>query len=398
MLLPYASDRPPMRWPYMTWALLCLNAALFLWTWIAARRGGWWQAEAIYNTVGIVPAHFRPFTLLTYAFFHAGLAHLLINLFYLWVFGGGVEEAIGPGRLLLLYLASGAFGGLLEYWVTVAVLQQPGLMAQPIVGASAACAGLIGVFAVRYYRARLSFVGLPWRPHVVTVVTLFLALEIGTGLRDIWVGSGAGGAAHWTHVGGFVFGLVWAQAFRLGEAGERAYLRADALQAMEKNVPGAAIKRWESLLAREPNNLTARVELARAWLLLGDREQAGQHYLAALQGYLSHNRRAEAARLYAEMREHDLPAQGLSAAQRYFLAGALEEGEQPAFAAETYRALTVHEPDAPEAELALLKAASLYVHRLNRREEARILLRLFLERYPHSQWRSLAEDLQRAVT
>jgi hypothetical protein len=76
----------------------------------------------------------------------------------------------------------------------------------------------------------------------------------------------------------------------------------------------------------------------------------------------------------------------------------LEELEQYALAAETLRGVTVRHPDAPEAETALLKVISLYVHRLNRREEAGILQRLFLELYPHSQWRSLAEELGRAAS
>ena len=36
-----------------------------------------------------------------------------------------------------------------------------------------------------------------------------------------------------------------------------------------------------------------------------------------------------------------------------------------------------------------------YLNRLSRLEEARILLRLFLERYPNSPFRALADDLRR---
>jgi TolA-binding protein len=82
----------------------------------------------------------------------------------------------------------------------------------------------------------------------------------------------------------------------------------------------------------------------------------------------------------------------------FLLGCALEESEQYTLAAETLRAVTVRHPDSPEAETALLKVIGLYVHRLNRREEAKILLRLFLERYPHSQWRALAEDLRHAAS
>jgi membrane associated rhomboid family serine protease len=377
--------------------LLCVNIVIWLLIWLADRQSGGAQSASLFPKFGIVPTRFDPLTLVTYPFFHASLAHLLVNMLYLWVFGAGVEEAIGWGRFLLLYLAGGAFGGLLELLVTSALLP-PLAASQPIIGASGACAALVGVFAVRYYRARLDFVGLPWHPHVVVVVALFLAFEISAGLWDAVSGYGAGGVAHWAHVGGFIFGLVWGQAARLSEVGARAYLKADAAQAMAKNVPGAAIKRWEALLARDPNNQTARLELARAWLLLGDTEHASANYLEALRNRLARRQRPEAARLYTEIREHDLRTSSLSASQLFALGHALEETEQYALAAETFRNLTARDPEAPEAEVALIKVIMLYVHRLNRHEEARILLQLFIERYPHSQWRSLAENLRRTIT
>jgi membrane associated rhomboid family serine protease len=380
----------------MTWALMGVLAAITALVTAVDHFGGHGRANDLFLTVGIVPAHFRPWSLLTYSFFHESFGHLLVNIFYLWVFGGGVEEAVGRGRYLALYVASGAVGGALQAVVTT-VLLPPVVGSIPIVGASAACAGLIGLFAVRYYRTRLSFVGLPFRPHVVVVIILFLGFEISAGVWDLLTRSATAGVASWAHVGGFVFGLACAHAVRLGEAGSRAYLSADAAQAMDRSLPGSAIKRWEILLAREPNNATARAELARAWLLLGDTEQAAGYYLSAIEAHLSRNHRAEAALLYAEMRDKGLRAPAPTTDQLFVLGNALEELEQFALAAETLRAAAARDPHSPAAETALLKVITLYVHRLDRCEEANILLRLFLERYPHSQWRALAEDLRRAA-
>jgi tetratricopeptide (TPR) repeat protein len=257
---------------------------------------------------------------------------------------------------------------------------------------------LIGIFAVRYYRARLSFVILPFRPHVVTVVMIFIGAEVVQGIIGLITGSGGNGVANWAHVGGFVFGLAGAEFSGLDEEGRRAYLSQDAVTALAKNMPGAAIRRWEILLAREPNNATARSEMARAWLALGDMEQAGFHYARAIEAHMEANNRSEAALLYAEMREHDLRLPGATTGQLFLLGGALEEMEQFALAADTLRAATVRAPDAPETETALLKVISLYVNRLHRQEEAKILLRLFMERFPRSQFRSMAEDLMRAAS
>lgn len=413
MPLPYASDYQPSRRPYATWALILLTTATAILLQAGDHLGEHGRTIAIINAFGLVPGRFRPYTLITYPFLHENIPHLLINLFYLWVFGSGVEEAVGSGRFLLLYLSSGIVGGALQCLVTLTLLPA-GSANVPIIGASAACAGLIGLFAARYYRSRLSFVGLPFRPHVVLVVALFLLYEIAAGLWNLLHGSTTGGVANWAHIGGFIFGLGCAQFLHLGEIGRRAYLQADAARAMDHNVPGAAIKRWESLLAREPENPLAHTEMARAWLLLGDMEVAHTHFLAAIRAHLAANHRSEAARLFAEMRDNeDRPSKtarasqtaalrsrlagvaSLSTAQLFALGSALEEQEQFPLAAETLRLITVRDPDSTEAETALLKVVHLYVHHLRRFEEAKILLRLFLERYPHSQWRALADELQR---
>ena len=396
MPLPYASDSTPHRRPTATLTLLALNILLTLGM-IAGEMQGRWHASALLAQFGIVPDQFRPYTLLTYSFFHAGLGHLLLNVFYLWLFGGGVEDAVGPWRFVLLYLLAGAFGGALQALVTVKLLSGAAIQL-PIVGASAACAGLIGLYAARYYRARLSFVLLPFRPHVVTVVMTFLAYEIGAGLWGLLHGAADASVAHWAHIGGFIFGLGCAQAMRLSDIGERAYLTEDAAKAMNQSVPGAAIDRWEQLLAREPQNAQARAELARAWLLLGDLEQAAEQYTQAITTWLNQGDRIAAAQLYLEMTEHGLEPSKLAPGQLHAVGNALEELEQFMPAADALRRVALRYPDESDAEIALLKVATLYVHRLNRHSDALALLQMHSERYPHTAWRTLADDLRRAAT
>lgn len=412
-MLPYASDHRPARAPLVTWSLLALTTLLSAWLMLADRLAGPGRSVEMLSEVGLVPERFHPLTLFTYTFFHAGIAHLVVNLFYLYVFGAGVEEAVGRSRYILLYLASGAVGGLLQILVTRTLLP-PVATTVPIVGASAACAGLMGLFAVRYYRARLAFVGLPFRPHVVSVVAVFLFMEIGLGLYALLVGSALGGVAHWAHVGGFVFGLACARILHLGDAGSRAYLNADASHAMERSVPGAAIKRWELLLAREPGNPAIHEELARAWLLLGDGDAAVQNYLDAIVLYLQRSDRDAAARLFSELHTIGIPrndedktgrvATRLSIAsiltrlapdQLFGIGSALEANKQYELAGEVYRAISLLAPDSQEAETAVLKCATIFCRQLNRAREATVLVELFLDRYKNSPYRVLAEDLRR---
>lgn len=395
MLLPYATDKRPARNPVMTLSLLVINLTIMLILEVGARMERW-EPIAPLQQFGLVPNHVNPLTLLTYMFVHASFAHLLINGFYLWLFGAGVEEAVGSGKFVSLYVASGIVGGALQWLATTALL--PAAAGNvPIVGASAACAGLIGLYVVRYYRERIAFVGLPFRPHVVTVTLIFLGYEIGTGVYNLLVQQYANGVANWAHVGGFIFGLGVAQLLHLSQSGQMAYLQADTAIRNAANEPGENIRRWEFQLERDPNNVLAHTELGHAWLALGDAEQAGTHFMQAISLRLSQNRRAEAALLYAEMRGLEMKSPAPATEQLFALGSALEEVEQYELAAETLRAVTLRQADAPEAETALLKVISLYVHKLNRNEEARILLKLFMERYPHSQWRGLAQDLSRAA-
>jgi membrane associated rhomboid family serine protease len=392
--LPYASDSGPNSRPTATVILIALNIVLTVGL-VVGDSGGHWHGVDVLARFGIVPGNFHPYTVLTYSFFHAGVAHLLLNLFYLWLFGAGVEAAIGAWRFVLLYLVSGAVGGGLQAAITIRLLNPADGMI-PIVGASAACAGLIGIYAVRYYRAHLSFVLVPFRPHVVTVVALFLTYEFGSGLWGLVQGGEALSVAHWAHIGGFIFGLSCAQWMRLSDVGQRAYLTADATQAMHNSVPGAAIDRWERVLAREPHNAQARVEVARGWLLLGDTDQAMEQYLLGMTTLLGRNERVQAAQVYAEIVEQGLEPTALTPWQLYTLGSTLEDIEKFVPASDALHRVALRYPDSAEAENALLKLISLYVHRLNRRAEAQTLLLMHMERYPHSQWRGLAEDLRRA--
>jgi membrane associated rhomboid family serine protease len=411
-VLPYASDHRPARIPVVTWTLLGLTTLLSAWLMLADRLAGPGRSAEMLSAVGLTPLHFHPLTLFTYTFFHVGVAHLVINLFYLYVFGAGVEEAVGRSRFILLYLACGAVGGLLQWLVTITLL--PMEAGTTVVGASAACAGLMGLFAVRYYRARLSFVGLPFRPHVVSVVAVFLFTEIGIGFYALIVGRTLDGVAHWAHVGGFIFGLGCARLLNLSDAGSRAYLRADASQAMDRSVPGAAINKWELLLAREPDNPVVHEELARAWLLLGDGDSAVQHYYDAIVRYLNRSDRGSAARLFVELHNIGMPRNDedkgarlptrsslatvlmrLTPAQLFNIGSALEAGEQFDLAIEAFRMVSMLAPTSQEAETSILKCAVISLRRLDRVREAQMLVELFLDRYTNSPYRVLAEDLRR---
>ncbi len=405
MILPYVNNNSPIRKPVATLLLLGATVLMSACVWIYDRSNGTGltnpgDSSAI-TWFGIVPAHFNPLNLLTYSLVHTGIGHLFVNAFYLWVFGTGLEMALDRRTYILLYYAGGIVGGLLQWLVTLLVLNSVASNT-PIVGASAACFTLIGLYAVRYYRAVIHFVGLPFKAHVVYVVAAFLLYEILAGLVTLLQGNASDGIAHWAHIGGFVFGLACAQAMHLAEAGERAYLTEDASLAMDKTVPGAAIEKWELLLAREPDNAEARLELARSWMMMGDSDQATIEYTDSLTRFLDGDQVTDAAMIYAELRELDLKLVGLPALSLFLLATGLIDLELYPLANEPLRTIYLEHPASEEAEMALLESAALCIHHLNRCDEARFALRLYQERHAESQLRALADDLgqvlERAAT
>jgi len=139
-------------------------------------------------------------SVLTSMFLHGGLAHLLFNMWSLWIFGNNVEEAFGHVRYLVLYV----LGGVVATLAFVVVNPDSTV---PLVGASGAIAAALGAYAVLFPGHRvLTFVGwfLVPLPAVVFLAFWFFAQ----------FGLGGTNTAWEAHVGGFLFGLAVAFMFR----------------------------------------------------------------------------------------------------------------------------------------------------------------------------------------
>ena len=81
--------------------------------------------------------------LFTPMFLHAGIMHLLFNMFSLFLFGPELEKIAGKARFITIYLLSGIFGNIATFF-----LQDPGYAS---VGASGAIFGILGAFGALVY-------------------------------------------------------------------------------------------------------------------------------------------------------------------------------------------------------------------------------------------------------
>ncbi len=347
--------------------------------------------QSIMTRVAIVPSALSPYTLLTYMFTQANLGHLAVNMCFLAVFGAGVEDAVGAVATTAIYLVCGLSGGALQYMV-VTQFVPPSLWSSPIAGASASCAGIVGVYAARYYRARVSFALTSVRPHVVTAVGVFLLYQLGAAVLSLVRNDQQAAAAFWAHIGGFAVGMILATLMKLPQAAEREYRRQDAFRALECGRPGEALTRWATVLANEPQNLQAILETARCWVALGDKERAGEMYTRLLQLHLQDGNRNAAASIALELHRDHVAHSSISAETILTVASALEQkGEY--MLAHLYFAEAADAPDCQSKDAALLSAATLCAKKLDNPNSAIDYLNRLQQEFPNSRWRLQADDL-----
>jgi membrane associated rhomboid family serine protease len=144
-------------------------------------------------------------TVATSMFLHGGVAHLLGNCWFLWVFGNNVEDRLGFFGFGLFYLVTGAAAAGAQ------VLVDPS-SSVPMVGASGAISGVLGAYLVFFPRAWvISFV--PWIVPILPIpAVVFLGfwfvVQAWAGVGSLMAGTaGAGGVAWWAHAGGFLAGV-----------------------------------------------------------------------------------------------------------------------------------------------------------------------------------------------
>jgi membrane associated rhomboid family serine protease len=207
-MIPLKDENPTHSFPIVTYGLIAVNILVFLWQ-ISLGPAG----EALLMQMALIPAEVTQGlslkgaqTFLTSIFMHAGLAHLLGNMLYLWIFGDNVEDTLGHLRYLPFYLAGGFVASL-----THILLYPTSLI--PTVGASGAIAAVLGAYLLLFPHRRVVtliplgfFLQIARLPAVIVLGGWFL-LQLFEGTLALGMAE-LGGVAFWAHIGGFVFGML----------------------------------------------------------------------------------------------------------------------------------------------------------------------------------------------
>ncbi len=214
-MIPLSDSNPTRRVPFVNWLLIAANVLIFLYEINLPAR----QLDRLFLSYGVIPNNIlsaagQPAdaalsvwtTLFTSQFLHAGWAHIIGNMLFLWVFGDNIEDTLGHFVYLAFYLASGALAGLTQVFVQ-------GASGIPAIGASGAIAGVLGGYLLLFPSARIRIL----IPLFFYFTTMQLPALIVIGwwfIQQFFYGVGAltavaqGGIAFWAHIGGFVAGLV----------------------------------------------------------------------------------------------------------------------------------------------------------------------------------------------
>lgn len=216
-MFPLRDRIPSQRPPVMTLILIGINLFVFY----QSNLQGSPVIEEIYARYALIPGHFdlsRPFAsitpLITSIFLHGNLAHLISNMWALWLFGDNVEDRMGMLNYLVFYLLCGMVAGLSHIYV------YPNSLV-PTIGASGAVAGIMGAYFILYPQARiLTLVPIfifPWFVDIPAFVYLgfWLLIQIIGGTSALT--GGAVQIAFWAHIGGFVAGILLHRLFMVEE-------------------------------------------------------------------------------------------------------------------------------------------------------------------------------------
>jgi membrane associated rhomboid family serine protease len=377
----------------------------------AAHEHGRWQAlraqflshwqGITFIRYGLQPALLDPVSALSHMFMHGGLSHLFGNMLFLFAVGFLVEGALGRGAFLAAYLASGIGAAGLFVAMNATSLV-------PLVGASGAIAGLMGLYAVLFGKRRISFfyyVGV-YFDYVKAPAFLLLVLWLGWEVVQFLTLGKDSNVAYLAHIGGLATGAVIAAVLlRLPGRVDRDYLEANArTEAFRAQCAAAdghlqrlelerALALLEPLWAQSPNDrellrklfISAKSQpqseafhrAAHAIFLLPERDAASNRWVH--QTYREYVKRARPRfRLFAEHVSR--------LAERFTQSGDFEDAER-------LIAVMLKSPERfPQAPAALATLAAALIKQGEPRR-GRECFELLRSRFPHSGEAVLAEQV-----
>lgn len=162
------------------------------------------------SQLSYIPSRGGVATIFTSMFVHADIFHLLGNLLFFFLSAPFIEDVFGRPMFIALYFTGGIAATLMY------AAQHPDSVVR-LMGASGAIAAVMGAYLVRFAKSKIQFLFIPillrpmWNFRFWLPAFVVLPLWLGQQLLEMRLESGTGGGTAFSaHVGGFVYGFVFA--------------------------------------------------------------------------------------------------------------------------------------------------------------------------------------------
>jgi membrane associated rhomboid family serine protease len=208
-MIPIRDTAPCNSTPYVTWGIMAVCISIF----IIMKSLPDQTAISLLNRYGMVPIRYSvlnaglPFdgylSFLTNLFLHASWTHLLVNMWFLWIFADNVEDRMGRISFLIFYLLCGGVATLLQWYFDP-------MLEIPVIGASGAIAGVLAAYFFLYPLERVIVFFPPILFHVpaIAFLGLWVILQLHNATISIIFEGVTKDVAWWAHLGGFAAGSV----------------------------------------------------------------------------------------------------------------------------------------------------------------------------------------------
>jgi membrane associated rhomboid family serine protease len=216
-MIPIRDTAPCNSKPFVTWGLIAICVIVF----VAMQLMPVQLSYRLVNLYGMVPVRYSnpqwavrsgmPYdgylSFLTSLFLHGNWLHLIINMWFLWIFADSVEDRMGHLRFLIFYLLCGLLATFLQWYFDPT-------LAIPVVGASGAIAGVLAAYFFLYPLERVvvwvPILFLPILIHVpaIAFLGLWIIIQLHNATTSILFEGVTVDVAWWAHLGGFIAGSV----------------------------------------------------------------------------------------------------------------------------------------------------------------------------------------------
>jgi membrane associated rhomboid family serine protease len=202
-MIPLRSSERTYSTPSVTLALIAVNVLVFLYELLLPD----YALNQFIEVYGVVPYRLHLSSIFTSMFIHGGFLHIAGNMWFLWIFGKGIEDLLGHGKFLFFYLVCGIAAAIVYIFTNIS-------SGVPTVGASGAIAGIMGAYLIKFPRARIvTLIPIFFFIATIDIPAAFLllywfAIQFFSGIAPVGHSQISSGNVAWfAHVGGFLAGM-----------------------------------------------------------------------------------------------------------------------------------------------------------------------------------------------